>query len=65
MRSKKGKTRFMAIKVNLEKTCDRLDWSFLENTLMDIKLNEHFIFVNFKFCFFMQYEVGLEWRINK
>lgn len=36
MRRMKGKRGFMAIKVGLEKAYDRLDWGFLNRTLIDI-----------------------------
>ena len=42
MKKKKGKKGFMAIKVDLEKAYDRLDWEFLEDTLLDIRLSRRF-----------------------
>ena len=36
MGSKKGKVGWMAIKVDLEKAYDRLNWDFIEDTLVDI-----------------------------
>lgn len=43
MRSKKGKTRWMAIKIDLEKAYDRLRWDFVRDTLQDIGLPGKFI----------------------
>ena len=36
MNNKKGKVNWMVIKVDLEKAYDRLNWSFIEDTLKDI-----------------------------
>ena len=33
MQRKKGKISLMAIKLDLNKACDRLKWSFIQNTL--------------------------------
>lgn len=38
MRSKKGKNGWMAIKIDLEKVYDRLKWTFIKETLLDIEL---------------------------
>lgn len=38
MRTKQGKTSFMAIKIDLEKAYDRLRWSFIQDTLVELKL---------------------------
>ena len=40
MRYKKGRQGWMAIKVDLEKAYDRVDWCFLENTLQHIGIGE-------------------------
>ena len=36
MRNMKGKDGYMAVKVDLEKSCDRLNWDFILDTLNDI-----------------------------
>jgi hypothetical protein len=36
MRNKKGKKRWMAVKIDLEKAYDRLKWEFVKETLEDI-----------------------------
>lgn len=36
MRTKGGKKWWMAIKIVLEKACDRLNWCFIKDTLEDI-----------------------------
>ena len=38
MRSKIRRTGYMAIKVDLEKACDRLNWNFIQDTLVDMGL---------------------------
>ena len=43
MRNSKGKKGFMAIKIDLEKAYDRLDWEFIMDSLRDMGLNEHFL----------------------
>lgn len=43
MRTKKGARGFMAVKVDMEKAYDRLDWRFLQDTLKCLKLDDHFI----------------------
>lgn len=43
MRSKKGKKGWMAIKIDLEKAYDRLEWGFVHDTLIDIGLSESFV----------------------
>lgn len=43
MRSKKGKKGWMAIKIDLEKAYDRLEWGFVHDTLIDIGLPESFV----------------------
>ena len=42
MRSKKGNTGFITIKVDLEETYNRLDWLFLKNTPKGLGLKSHF-----------------------
>ena len=37
---KRGKMRFMAIKVDLAKAYDRLEWSFIRNVLIAIRFPE-------------------------
>lgn len=36
----------MAVKIDLEKAYDRLDWGFIEDTLLDIELPTRLIHVN-------------------
>ena len=42
MRRKKGKTRLMAIKVDLEKAYDMLKWEFIRDTLRDARFSIDF-----------------------
>ena len=42
MRKKKGQKVYMAIKVDLEKAYDNLDWHFLEDTLLDVSFSRIF-----------------------
>lgn len=43
MRYKKGKTRWMAIFIDLEKAYDRLKWGFIKETMEDIGLPPRFV----------------------
>lgn len=43
MRRKRGKTGFMAIKVDLEKAYDRLRWDFIHDPLIEVGLPKDFI----------------------
>lgn len=43
MRKRKGKVGWMAIKIDLEKAYDRLDWSFVRETLVDSGLPSGFV----------------------
>lgn len=43
MRSKQGRTSFMAIKIDLEKAYDRLKWSFIHDTLLEMRIPKKFI----------------------
>lgn len=36
MRSKRSKTKYMAIKIDLEKAYDKLEWNFIKNALVHI-----------------------------
>src|SRR4051812_3450661 len=38
MRTKTGKTGYMAIKIDLEKAYDRISWNFLQETLLQASL---------------------------
>ncbi|KAE8702100.1 hypothetical protein F3Y22_tig00110503pilonHSYRG00817 [Hibiscus syriacus] len=40
MRLKKGRINYMAIKIDLEKAYDRLEWSFIEETLRELHIPE-------------------------
>ena len=42
MRNAKGKRGYMAIKIDLEKAYDRLDWNFIIDSLRDLGLNDQF-----------------------
>ena len=42
MRKVKGKKGFIAIRIDLEKTYNRLDWKFIIDSLRDLGINEHF-----------------------
>jgi len=46
MRFKEGKKGWMDIKIDLEKTYDKLKWSFLQETLEDMQLPHRLIQVN-------------------
>ena len=43
MRNKTGKKGLMAIKIDLEKAYDKLDWSFIIDSLKDVGVTNHFI----------------------
>ncbi|XP_074301475.1 uncharacterized protein LOC141632870 [Silene latifolia] len=43
MRNKKGKKGFMALKLDLEKAYDKLEWPFIEHTLFDMRLPDKMI----------------------
>lgn len=43
IRNKKRIKGFVAIKVDMEKVFDRIDWSLIEQTLTDISLNREFV----------------------
>ena len=43
MSNKKGNEGTMAIKIDLEKTYDRLEWSFIQDTVMLFKFPKHLI----------------------
>lgn len=43
MRNKRGNTGYVAIKVDMEKAFDRLDWQFLEFNLRCLGLSNHFV----------------------
>ena len=43
MRKKKGKEKWMAIKLDMEKAYDRLEWSFILNVLRNFGFNERWI----------------------
>lgn len=45
MRKKKGKTGWMAVKIDLEKAYDRLNWNFIKDTLEDIGLPPNIIYL--------------------
>ena len=38
MRKKQGKSEYMTIKIDFEKACDRLKWSFIRDTLMEMQI---------------------------
>lgn len=48
MRSKKTGKGWMVIKIDLEKTYDRLKWSFVKETLQDSGLPQEFVDVTMK-----------------
>lgn len=43
MRKMKGRRGFFAIKINLKKTYDCLNWNFIKEVFMDIKMLDHII----------------------
>ncbi|KAL2902408.1 hypothetical protein RDABS01_027490 [Bienertia sinuspersici] len=43
MRTKQGKEAYMAIKIDLEKAYDRLRWSFIHETLSDMRLPKQMV----------------------
>ena len=50
MRKMRGRDRYMAIKVDLEKAYDRLNWDFIFDTLHDIGIPPRLVTVIMK-CF--------------
>lgn len=43
MKSRKCKTSFLAIKIDLEKACDKLEWNFIKKTLTKLNFSEQMI----------------------
>jgi len=43
MRKKGGNTGSMVAKINSEKACDKLNWEFIRNTLLDVGLLENMV----------------------
>lgn len=43
MKSKKCKTRYMTLKINLEKVYDRLEWTSIRNVLIIFNFSHHLI----------------------
>ena len=43
MKMKKGQKSLITIKVDFKKAYDKLDWNFLQDTLVDLGFNNHFI----------------------
>lgn len=43
MGRKKGNNKFMAIKIDLEKVYDHLNWNFINHRLMSLNLGEDFV----------------------
>lgn len=43
MRRKKYKTSYMALKIDLEKAYDKLEWNFMKNVLQKFNFHEKFI----------------------
>lgn len=41
MRAKKGQKGWLAVKVDLEKAYDRLEWGFIKDTLLEVGMDEH------------------------
>lgn len=63
MKKKMGRQGLMAIKIDLEKSYDRIKWNFLEEVLRKIGFEDHFV------CHIMNYtsqvSLSILWHDNK
>lgn len=61
MKSTKSKKSWMAVKVDLEKAYDRLQWEFLLDTLVDVGFSRLFCETHNELCKIDIHATSMEW----